>query len=179
MVLASHCMQHIIRYQLLKKCMSSNTRSLLPSSSCLLNIFFLTLMTVYGWCLNHIDKTLHHITATLHLFTFAPVYILLVLCCCLPRLCIIIRYIAYSKCPGLWSLKNIWLNLQFSLFMSVFKTFFILNAFHCEFLAFCFQLPKAQLFLLRLFVGFKFKFCCEVGSWKLNIANGLLHVLMV
>ena len=59
------------------------------------------------------------------------------------------------------------------------RLFFILNAFHCEFLAFCFQLSIAQLFLLRLFVGFKFKFCCEVGSWKLNIANGLLHVLKV
>ena len=87
--------------------------------------------------------------------------------------------LACSKCPALWSLKNIWLNLQFCLLMPVFKIFFILNAFHREFLAFCFQLPKAQLFLLRLFVGFKFKFCCEIGSWKLNIANGLLHVLMV
>ena len=48
--------------------------------------------------------------------------------------------------------------------MSVFETFFILNAFHCAFLAFCFQVSKTQLFLLRLFVGFvdfKFKFCCD------------------
>ena len=36
----------------------------------------------------------------------------------------IVTYLSYSKCPGLWSLKNIWLNLQFSLFMSVFQTFF-------------------------------------------------------
>ena len=80
---------------------------------------------------------------------------------------IFIFTIAYSKCPGLWSLKNIWLNLQFSLFMSVFKTFFILNAFHCEFLAFCFQLSKAQLFLLRLLLGLNSSFVAklEVGSW--------------
>ena len=48
--------------------------------------------------------------------------------------------------------------------MSVFETLFILNAFHCEVLAFCFQVSKTQLFLLRVFVGFvdfKFMFCCE------------------
>ena len=44
----------------------------------------------------------------------------------------------------------------------------ILNAFHCAFLAFCFQVSKTQLFLLRLFVefvDFKFKFCWEFLSW--------------
>ena len=41
---------------------------------------------------------------------------------------------------------------------------FILNAFRCAFLAFCFQVSKTQLLLLRLFVGFvdfKFKFYSE------------------
>ena len=68
----------------------------------------------------------------------------------------------YSKNTGL-QLLNI-SNLQFSLFMPLFETFSILNAFHCAFLAFRFQVSKTQLFLLRLFVGFvdyKFKFCCE------------------
>ena len=30
--------------------------------------------------------------------------------------------------------------------MAVFETFFILNAFRCAFLAFCFQVSKTQLF---------------------------------
>ena len=44
--------------------------------------------------------------------------------------------------------------------MSVFKTFFILNAF----ITFCFQVSNTQLFYLQPFVGFvdfKFKFFCE------------------
>ena len=54
--------------------------------------------------------------------------------------------------------------------MSGFDTFFILNAFHCAFLAFSFQVSKTQLFLLRLFVGFvdfKFKFLLRI--LKLNV----------
>ena len=47
--------------------------------------------------------------------------------------------------------------------MSVFETY-ILNTIYCAFLAFCFQVSKTQLFLLRLFVGFvDFKFKVLLG----------------
>ena len=75
--------------------------------------------------------------------------------------------------------KNIWLNIQFSSFISA-TLDFILNAFHYAFPAFCFQVSKTQLFLLRLFVGFvdfKFKFCS--ANFEVQFWSRLLHVLVV
>ena len=60
--------------------------------------------------------------------------------------------------------------------------FCILNAFHCAFLAFWFQVSKTQLFLLRLRVGFVdlkiFVANFEVECFGI-IASRLRHVLMV
>ena len=76
--------------------------------------------------------------------------------------------VSYSKCPGLWSLKNIWLNLQFSLVMSVFKTFFsfwmhsIVNFSH-----FVFNCQKHNYFCCDFLFGLNLSFVAklEVGSW--------------
>ena len=54
------------------------------------------------------------------------------------------------------------------MFVCVWDFFLIFNAFYRALLAFCFQVSKTQLFLLRLFVGFvdfKYKFCCEFWIW--------------
>ena len=50
-------------------------------------------------------------------------------------------------------IKNIWLNLQLSLFMCVFETSFILNTFHCNFSHFVFKCRKHNNFC------YKFLFC--------------------
>ena len=63
--------------------------------------------------------------------------------------------ITYSGSPGLWSLK-IWLNLQFSLFKSVFETFFILNAFHCR---------KHNYFCLDIWLGLLFSSIVVIWNW--------------
>ena len=53
--------------------------------------------------------------------------------------------LAYSKSPGLCSLNIIKSPIQF-VYAGV-ETFFILNAFHCAFVAYCFQVSKTQIIL--------------------------------
>ena len=58
-------------------------------------------------------------------------------------------YPTYSKSPGLCSVNIIKSPIQF-VYAGVLRLFFILNAFNCGFLPFCFKWRKHNYFLMRL-----------------------------